>query len=189
VSESTHGRLLLFLPEARVRNAHCTGHRSPRELIPPSQIDWAPERLPLRVKCPISERRLRFLPNSGFASHRAPEEPGPGIPYTQRFAASAWGSRHPHFIGWLKMGELRGTVNVKRWMAGGSIGASQIACTHSRPKGGCFCVRKSSRKEEVNSNTETLHRDPAGQRIPPGRAWPAAGSESCVGRGDPRCEA
>jgi hypothetical protein len=34
-----------------------------------------------------------------------------------------------------------------------------------------------------DSNSETFHCNPAGERIPPGRAWPAAGSESCVVEG------
>jgi hypothetical protein len=58
------------------------------------------------------------------------------IPNTQGSAASPWGSRHPHFIVWLKVGELRRTVVAKRCTAGRSIGASLIACTHRRPKGG-----------------------------------------------------
>ncbi len=49
--------------------------------------------------------------------------------------------------------------------------------------------QESSGEEEETRNSETFHRNPAGERIPPGRAWPAAGSESCVGRGDPHCEA
>ena len=36
---------------------------------------------------------------------------------------------------------------------------------------------------------ENLSCNPAGHRIPSGRAWPAAGSESCVGEGDFHCEA
>ncbi len=34
-------------------------------------------------------------------------------------------------------------------------------------------------------NAETFRWDPAGYRPPPGRAWPAAGSESCVVPGRP----
>lgn len=53
-----------------------------------------------------------------------------------------------------------------------------------------LALRQEARaKEEETRNSETLHWNPAGERIPPGRAWPAAGSESCVGRSDPHCEA
>ena len=49
--------------------------------------------------------------------------------------------------------------------------------------------QESSGEEEETRNSETFHWNPAGERIPPGRARPAAGSESCVGRGDPHREA
>jgi hypothetical protein len=63
-----------------------------------------------------------------------------GIPDTQGFTVSTWGSRHPHFIGRLKMGQLQHTAIVKRWMAGGSIGASLVACTHGGPIDGCLAI-------------------------------------------------
>ena len=49
--------------------------------------------------------------------------------------------------------------------------------------------QESSGEEEETRNSETFRWNPAGERIPPGRAWPAAGSESCVGAGDRHREA
>jgi len=46
------------------------------------------------------------------------------------------------------------------------------------------CAKKLG-KGGRDSNSETFHRNPAGERIPPGKAWPAAGSESCVAEGRP----
>ena len=46
------------------------------------------------------------------------------------------------------------------------------------------CARKSLGKGDA-CNAETFHRDPAGHQPPPGKAWPAAGSESCVESGRP----
>ena len=54
------------------------------------------------------------------STHLAASRPN-GSPDTQGFA-SPCGSRHPHFIGRLKMGHLRRTVIINRWAAGGDRG-------------------------------------------------------------------
>jgi hypothetical protein len=40
----------------------------------------------------------------GNITHVDRDSRHPGIPDTRGFAASPWGSKHPHFIGWLKVG-------------------------------------------------------------------------------------
>src|SRR5262249_14315182 len=55
-------------------------------------------------------------------------------------------------------------------------------------------VRKSVRqassgKEEETRTSETFHRHPAGTQSRPAKLGQAAGSESCVVRSDPHCEA
>src|SRR5262249_15145559 len=46
------------------------------------------------------------------------------------------------------------------------------------------CAKKLG-KGGRDSNSETFRWNPVGERIPPGRAWPEAGSESCAAEGQP----
>jgi predicted NUDIX family phosphoesterase len=51
------------------------------------------------------EARLHRLRSLGVGGHGSEgDAQGRRIPDTRGFAASPWGSIHPHFIGWLKVG-------------------------------------------------------------------------------------